>query len=201
MHRMKLGYVKSGLDALQGNGTNCCPILAQGATGRAGSLAERRKVSILCTRNFFRRLSRARPWQNFLTRYISMPILRPCHNLPGRRVYHIQIQSVDRHHPRIEHSFGKYFHRTDKETTTSSRNGNKPDDEIEILVGHPNVLRYFLCRALQLPPETYSRFVLDPCSITYVAIYPNGVVTCRTVGDIGHLSTNDATSSTHRFLW
>ena len=132
--------------------------------------------------------------------FVRFLFVRPCHDVPGHRVYHIHIQAVDRQQPRIEQAFRKYFHRaTDKQQSTKN-NKNEDDDEIEILVGPPNVLRYFLCRALQLPPETYGRYSLGNCSITYVAIAANGVVTCRTVGDVGHL-TNAKDENKERFLW
>ena len=113
--------------------------------------------------------------------------------MPGHRVYQIQIQAIDQQHSRIEQAFHRHFY-----SATETRKKDD-DDEIEILVSHPNVLRYFFCRALQLPPETYGRYTLSPCSITYVAIYPNGVVLCRTVGDAAHLSSTDGKKD--RFLW
>ena len=111
--------------------------------------------------------------------------------MPGHRVYHIQIQSVDHQHPRIEEAFRKYFNRADETVK---------NDEVQIIVAHPNVLRYFLCRSLQLPPETYGRYSLGDCSITYLTIDASGVVVCRTVGDMGHLSEEAETKQT-RFLW
>ena len=132
-------------------------------------------------------------------------LVRPCHNLPGHRVYHIHIQAVDREQPRIEQAFRKYFYRATTRSCTQSTPSKKEQlsdkDQIEIIVGHPNVLRYFLCRSLQLPPETYGRYSLRECSITYVTIYPNGVVSCRTVGDIGHLSSSNVPDTKERSLW
>ena len=45
---------------------------------------------------------------------------------------------------RIEAAFRKYFHRAEPE---------QEKDSYEVIVCHANVIRYFLCRALQLPPE------------------------------------------------
>lgn len=45
---------------------------------------------------------------------------------------------------RIEAAFRKYFHRADPEQL---------EDSYDIIVCHANVIRYFLCRALQFPPE------------------------------------------------
>jgi hypothetical protein len=45
---------------------------------------------------------------------------------------------------RIEAAFRKYIHRADVE---------QKNDSVEIIVCHANVIRYFVCRALQLPAE------------------------------------------------
>ena len=49
---------------------------------------------------------------------------------------------------RIEAAFRKYFHRAEPE---------QEKDSYEVIVCHANVIRYFLCRALQLPPEVDKR--------------------------------------------
>lgn len=65
-----------------------------------------------------------------------------------------------------------------------------------------NVIRYFLCRALQLPPEAWLRYCPFNCSLTYFTIRPTGTVSCRMVGDIGHLPYEMSTFSQHAgFLW
>ena len=48
---------------------------------------------------------------------------------------------------RIEAGFRKYFHRADP---------SQKDNSVQILVCHGNVIRYFVCRALQLPPQVLS---------------------------------------------
>ena len=45
---------------------------------------------------------------------------------------------------RIEAGFRKYFHRADP---------SQKDNSAQVLVCHGNVIRYFVCRALQLPPQ------------------------------------------------
>uniref|UniRef100_A0A1I8F429 Serine/threonine-protein phosphatase PGAM5, mitochondrial n=1 Tax=Macrostomum lignano TaxID=282301 RepID=A0A1I8F429_9PLAT len=49
---------------------------------------------------------------------------------------------------------------------------DQQSDSYELLVCHANVIRYFVCRALQLPPEAWLRFSLDHASITWVTIRP-----------------------------
>ena len=74
--------------------------------------------------------------------------------------------------------------------------------EFEIIVCHGNVIRYFFMRALQLPPEAWLRLCTFNCSLTYFTIRPNGGVSCRTLGDIGHLGPEECTFSGHHgFNW
>lgn len=86
---------------------------------------------------------------------------------------------------RIEAAFRKYFHRADP---------TQAKDSYEILVCHANVIRYFVCRALQFPPEAWLRFSLHNCSVTWIAIRPSGRVVVYTVGDIGHVPPNKMTT-------
>lgn len=87
---------------------------------------------------------------------------------------------------RIEAAFRKYFHRALP---------NQESDTYDILVCHANVIRYFLCRALQFPPEAWLRFTLHNCSITWIVIRPNGRVIACSIGDIGHINSDKMTSS------
>uniref|UniRef100_A0A158Q7H9 Serine/threonine-protein phosphatase PGAM5, mitochondrial n=1 Tax=Elaeophora elaphi TaxID=1147741 RepID=A0A158Q7H9_9BILA len=79
---------------------------------------------------------------------------------------------------RIEAAFRKYIHRAGRK---------QKDDSWELIVCHGNVIRYFVCRALQFPPEGWLRLSVGHCSITWIVIYPNGFVSVRSLGDIGHL--------------
>jgi serine/threonine-protein phosphatase PGAM5 len=79
---------------------------------------------------------------------------------------------------RIEAAFRKYFHRADPGQT---------EDSYEIIVCHANVIRYFVCRALQLPPEAWLRISLNNGSITWLTIRPSGRVSLRTLGDVGYM--------------
>ena len=78
-----------------------------------------------------------------------------------------------------------------------------PQHEFEIIVCHANVIRYFLCRALQIPPEAWLRLCTFNCSLTYLTIRPGtGTVSCRMLGDIGHLGIEHSTFSMHHgFNW
>jgi len=67
--------------------------------------------------------------------------------------------------------------------------GSKVNMEPEhtVLVCHNNIIRYFVCRALQLPPEAWLRLKGDNCAITEIVVYPNGRVSLHRFGDTGHL--------------
>ncbi|XP_034940158.1 serine/threonine-protein phosphatase Pgam5, mitochondrial-like [Chelonus insularis] len=88
--------------------------------------------------------------------------------------------------PRIEAAFRKYFHRASPRDVS---------DSYTIIVCHANVIRYFVCRALQFPPEAWLRLSLKHASITWVSIHPSGRVTLRCFGDSGHMLPEYLTTS------
>mmetsp|Transcript_25396 Transcript_25396/g.53108 ORF Transcript_25396/g.53108 Transcript_25396/m.53108 type:complete len:468 (+) Transcript_25396:63-1466(+) len=153
---------------------------------------------------------------------------RPCHHIPGGRARASVVKRTDEHHPRIEQAFRKYFFRADmpdlssvdeeksesvggqdnaspsatEEGATEKKLKTHPQHEFEIIVCHANVIRYFFCRALQLPPEAWLRLCTFNCSLTYFTIRPTGTVSCRMLGDIGHLPHELSTFSMHTgFNW
>lgn len=54
------------------------------------------------------------------------------------------------------------------DTETQQQLESDPQHEFEIIVCHANVIRYFFCRALQLPPEAWLRLCTFNCSLTYL---------------------------------
>lgn len=155
---------------------------------------------------------------------------RPCHYIPGtNKANEKVVQATDEGHERIEKAFMRYFHRDDNcpppfpndndnsnsSSTTDTAIVVKEDHadkiilppntekhEFEIIVCHANVIRYFLMRALQLPPEAWLRYCPFNCSLTYVTIRPTGTVSCRMFGDIGHIPYEKSTFSKHEgFNW
>eukprot|EP00794_Sanderia_malayensis_P014406 gene14406-15906_t len=85
---------------------------------------------------------------------------------------------------RIEAAFRKYFHRAPPEQL---------DDSHELIVCHANVIRYFVCRALQFPPEGWLRMSIANCGLTTITIRPNGRVSLKSLGDAGHLPPDQIT--------
>jgi serine/threonine-protein phosphatase PGAM5 len=135
---------------------------------------------------------------------------RPAHNIPGGKASSTTIEKFDDQHPRIEQAFQKYFYRApeptimDSETSQNKREGSNDETEsqtskheFEVIVCHANVIRYFLCRALQLPPEAWLRLCTFNCSLTYLTIRPTGTVSCRMLGDIGHIPYGMSSFSGH----
>ncbi|XP_036383045.1 serine/threonine-protein phosphatase PGAM5, mitochondrial [Megalops cyprinoides] len=85
---------------------------------------------------------------------------------------------------RIEAAFRRYIHRAD---------AKQKEDSYEIIVCHANVIRYFVCRALQFPPEGWLRLGLNNGSITWLTVRPNGRVALRTLGDSGFMPPDKLT--------
>ena len=86
---------------------------------------------------------------------------------------------------RIEAAFRKYFHRAEPD---------QKQDSFEVVVCHANVIRYFVCRALQLPPEAWLRISLKHGSITWITIRPDGRTSIRALGETGHMPPNKLTN-------
>ncbi|XP_068099507.1 serine/threonine-protein phosphatase PGAM5, mitochondrial-like isoform X2 [Hyperolius riggenbachi] len=80
--------------------------------------------------------------------------------------------------PRIEAAFRKFIHRADHE---------QREDSYEIIVCHDNVIRYLVCRTLQVPPEAWLRMSLHHGSITELLIHHNGQVALKGLGDVGYM--------------
>ena len=106
---------------------------------------------------------------------------------------------------RIEAAFRSYVKRaqpTKKEPITDIDNaegavGSPVRHEFDIIVCHGNVIRFFVMRALQLPPQAWLRLCFFNCSLTCLSVRPNGRVSLRYAGDVGHLSEANVTYGSH----
>jgi serine/threonine-protein phosphatase PGAM5 len=137
---------------------------------------------------------------------------RPCHHIPSGKMTSKIIQQTDEGHERIEKAFHTYFYRSEEPASSIETEDQvaSPEDELksdplhefEIIVCHANVIRYFICRALQIPPEAWLRLCTFNCSLNYITIRPTGSVSIRMLGDIGHLGYDHSTFSMHHgFNW
>lgn len=64
---------------------------------------------------------------------------------------------------------------------------NQRKTSTDLYVCHGNVIRYFLMRALQLPPQYWLRLNIENASLTEVNVFSNGYVSVKTMGEKGHL--------------
>ncbi|KAK6184241.1 hypothetical protein SNE40_006749 [Patella caerulea] len=97
-----------------------------------------------------------------------------------------EVYQFHRDGQRIEAAFRQYIHRATPEQKT---------DSYEIIVCHANVIRYFVCRALQFPPDGWLRLSLAHASLTWITVRPSGRVSLRCYGDSGFMEPNKVTYS------
>ncbi|SBS81194.1 phosphoglucomutase-2, putative [Plasmodium ovale] len=67
------------------------------------------------------------------------------------------------------------------------------EDEYQLVICHGNVIRYFLCRALQLPLFAWLRFSSYNCGITWLVLDDEGSVVLREFGSVAHLPFDSVT--------
>lgn len=85
---------------------------------------------------------------------------------------------------KIRNAFERYFCRL-----------NSNESQHNLFVIHGNVMRYFICRALQFPGQGWLRLQPLNCSISQLKISPQGFVTLYSMGDCGHLSKDQITNN------
>ncbi|XP_067083720.1 serine/threonine-protein phosphatase PGAM5, mitochondrial isoform X1 [Osmerus mordax] len=138
-------------------------------------------------------MARATETAHIISKHLSGVELVSCDLLregapiePVPPVTHWQPDAVQYHEDgaRIEAAFRRYIHRADAKQT---------EDSYEVIVCHANVIRYFVCRALQFPPEGWLRMGLNNGSITWLTIRPSGRVALRTLGDSGFMPPDKLT--------
>ena len=103
------------------------------------------------------------------------PLLKekfPCDPEPPYRHKKASVKSMEE----AELAFIKFIHRPLSDETTT-----------DVVIGHANVIRYLLCRSLQIPPEAWLRFSLPHCSVTSIVVSGNGNVSVTMVGSNFHL--------------
>ncbi|XP_008295808.1 serine/threonine-protein phosphatase PGAM5, mitochondrial isoform X4 [Stegastes partitus] len=138
-------------------------------------------------------MARATETANIISKHLPGVELVSCDLLregapiePVPPVTHWKPDAVQYHEDgaRIEAAFRRYIHRADPK---------QKEDSYEIIVCHANVIRYFVCRALQFPPEGWLRMGLNNGSITWLTIRPSGRVALRTLGDAGFMPPDKLT--------
>jgi serine/threonine-protein phosphatase PGAM5 len=69
----------------------------------------------------------------------------------------------------------------------------KGKDRHEVLVGHGNLIRYFVLRALQAPPEGWLNMDIYNCSICEIVVEGDGRARLVSHNDSGHLHADQLT--------
>jgi len=138
-------------------------------------------------------MARAKETANIILKHLSPKVAEsarscdliregaPCEPIPRSKEWKPAPADFYTDGARIEAAFRNYVHRADPEQKNNS---------IEILVCHGNVIRYFACRALQLPPEAWLRISLQNGSLTILSIRPSSNVSISALGESGHLPTS-----------
>ena len=60
-------------------------------------------------------------------------------------------------------------------------------DKHEIIVSHGNLIRYFVCRVMQVRPEAWINMDMCNCGVSEVLIRPDGSMLLVSHSDVGHL--------------
>lgn len=87
---------------------------------------------------------------------------------------------------RLEQGFRTFFARPVGE-------GN--EESVDMLIGHGNCFRFFICRAMQIDPRFWLRMAIYNAGISSIELDSDGGVSVRGMGDVGHLPPNLVTYS------
>ncbi len=91
-----------------------------------------------------------------------------------------------------ERRLDKYAIKHDKERMEKAFNGfftphKIEGDKHEVLVCHGNIIRFFLCKALDVPIEAWTKFEIFECSISVIKIKPDGRCLVQSFAEVGHI--------------
>lgn len=108
--------------------------------------------------------------------------------LPGSPSPEPTERDVEAHRVRAEHAFLEFC----QPSANSAR--------MEIIVSHGNMIRYFVCRALGVAPESWTNFGTYNCGISELRITAAGRVRLFSYNETAHLPEGLKTEGTMRFL-
>ena len=86
---------------------------------------------------------------------------------------------------RLEGAFRTFF----------ARPLGQENDSVDILIGHGNCFRLFVCRVLPIDPRYWLRMAIYNCGISRVELFKSSKISVRGVGDIGHIPAESVTYS------
>ena len=90
---------------------------------------------------------------------------------------------IERDSDRINNGFNKYI----KRSTLKNEN--------ILYIGHGNVIRYYMCKILQIPGQAWLRWSINNCSISTAKLSKSGTNGIRRWSDVGHF--DDRLKTTH----
>ncbi len=99
--------------------------------------------------------------------------------VPG---YPVAASEARENRKRLDRAFAQFFSAPKKNRT-------------DLLVCHGNVIRYFVCKALGIPVETWIRLAIHHCSITEFRVRSNGKVYLISYNETRHLPPGMRTTS------
>jgi broad specificity phosphatase PhoE len=91
-------------------------------------------------------------------------------------------ENLGRDKVQAENAFDKYFKRA------------LGKDKHEIIVSHGNLIRYFICRVLQVQPEGWGSMDLCNCGVSEILIRSDGRMVLVSHNDVSHLPDHLVTS-------
>lgn len=91
-------------------------------------------------------------------------------------------KNIERDKKQAEKAFDRYFKRA------------QGRDKHEIVVGHGNLIRYFICRVLQVQPEGWGNMDMCNCGISQVLVRPDGRMVLVSHNDVSHMPDHLVTS-------
>lgn len=77
---------------------------------------------------------------------------------------------------RMEKAYKEFF-------TPHKREGDKH----EVFVCHGNIIRFFICKSLQVSIEAWTKFEIFEGSITVIKVKPNGSCLVQSFAEVGHI--------------
>lgn len=86
--------------------------------------------------------------------------------------------ALERDQAQASAAFARYFQPLD---------GDGAEDRLELLVCHGNLIRYFVCRTLQVSLDAWVSMDTHNCGVSTIQIHPNGDYKLIAFNDTGHL--------------
>ncbi len=91
------------------------------------------------------------------------------------------LSDVLAHRIQADDAFNRYFKAPPPTATT---------DGHELIICHGNIIRYFICRAMDAPPDSWANLFILNCGISVVRIDEHGLMTVMSHNNVEHLPSH-----------